>query len=37
VVLAEQVGSYRVAAREHPEAWAAARDAADLNHREVVT
>jgi Mu-like prophage I protein len=31
VRLAEQVGSYRVAAREHPEVWAAARAAADLN------
>jgi len=31
VRLAEQVGSYRVAAREHPEAWAAYVQAADLN------
>jgi Mu-like prophage I protein len=31
VALAEQVGSYKVAAREHPEAWAAYRAAADLN------
>jgi hypothetical protein len=31
VALAEQAGSYAVAAREHPEAWAAYRDAADLN------
>jgi hypothetical protein len=31
VRLAEQVGSYQVAAREHPAAWAAYRDAADLN------
>jgi hypothetical protein len=31
VRLAEQAGSYRVAAREHPEAWAAYRDAADLD------
>jgi hypothetical protein len=35
VRLAEQVGSYTVAAREHPEVWAAYRDAADLNHQEV--
>jgi hypothetical protein len=31
VRLAERYGSYRVAAREHPEAWAAAREVADLN------
>jgi hypothetical protein len=31
VKLAEQVGSYRVAAREHPDAWTAYREAADLN------
>jgi Mu-like prophage I protein len=31
VRLAESLGSYRLAAREHPEAWAAYRDAADLN------
>jgi hypothetical protein len=31
VKLAEQVGSYRLAAREHPEMWAAARAAADLD------
>jgi hypothetical protein len=30
VTLAEQLGSYQVAAREHPEVWAAARAAADL-------
>lgn len=31
VRLAEQLGSYKVAAREHPEVWAAAVTAADLN------
>lgn len=31
VRLAEQAGSYGIAAREHPEVWAAYRDAADLN------
>jgi hypothetical protein len=31
VALAEQLGSYKVAAREHPEVWAAAVTAADLN------
>jgi hypothetical protein len=31
VRLAEQADSYQVAAREHPEVWAAARAAADLN------
>lgn len=31
VALAEQLDSYRLAAREHPEAWAAYRAAADLN------
>jgi phage I-like protein len=31
VALAEQLGSYKVAAREHPDVWAAAVTAADLN------
>jgi hypothetical protein len=31
VALAEQLGSYSLAAREHPEVWAAAVTAADLN------
>lgn len=31
VALAEQVGSYNLAAQQHPEAWAAARAAADLD------
>jgi hypothetical protein len=31
VRLAEELGSYRLAAQQHPEVWAAYRDAADLN------
>jgi phage I-like protein len=37
VALAEQLGSYKVAARQDPAAWAAYRDAADLNGPEVTT
>jgi len=34
VRMAEQLGSYKLAAREHPDLWAAAVTAADLNGRE---